>query len=243
MEITSSQFWVALLEIIGVNIVLSGDNAVVIALAARLLPIPARRKAIFFGSFAAIVMRIILTVVAVEMLKLRFLKAIGSVLLVWIAVRLLAPEEDGDTVAAEGAGDLWAAVRTILLADLVMSLDNVIGVAAAARGNLVLLVLGLAISIPLIIFGSTVILRLMDRFPVIIALGAGLLGYVAGEMFLTDPAVAPYMEGLPSWLEHVIPVALALVVVVVGKFIARITRDRRREMKLQPVDLATRKDE
>ena len=238
MEITSPQFWVSLMEIIGVNIVLSGDNAVVIALAARMLPVPARKKAIFFGSFAAIVMRIILTVVAVEMLKLRFLKAVGSLLLIWIAVRLLAPEADGEGGPAADTGNLWAAVRTILLADLVMSLDNVLGVAAAAHGNLVLLVIGLAISIPLIIFGSTVILRLMERFPVIILLGAALLGYVAGEMFVTDPAVAPFVETLPAWLDHVVPLVMAVAVVAVGKLIEARVLAKRREAKLQSVDLA-----
>jgi len=242
MEITNPQFWVALLEIIGVNVVLSGDNAVVIALAARMLPVPARKKAIFFGSFAAIVMRIILTVVAVEMLKLRFLKAAGSVLLVWIAVRLLAPEEDGDVAPADNAGNLWAAVRTILLADLVMSLDNVLGVAAAAHGNLVLLIAGLAISIPLIIFGSTVILRLMDRFPVIIVLGAALLGYVAGEMFLTDPAISGFVETMPAWLEHAAPLTTAVMVVTIGKLIERRFLAKRHEVKSPPVDLAIREE-
>ncbi|MBP1149932.1 TerC family protein [Methylocaldum sp. RMAD-M] len=211
------QFWIGLGEIIVVNIILSGDNAVVIALAARSLPEQQRNLAIVWGSVAAILMRVVLTIVAVEMLRLPYLKIIGSVLLFWIAVQLLLPEGDG----GEGVDDhdnLIAAIRTILIADLVMSLDNVIAVAAAAKGNVLLLILGLAISIPLVIFGSTVILRLMDRFPVIIVLGAALLGFVSGEMLVTDPAW-PGPEG--HWLHDVIPFVGAVLVVLAGKWLAQ----------------------
>ena len=188
MDLTSAAFWAALGSIILANVVLSGDNAVVIALAARALPPQQQRKAIFWGSGAAIVMRIVLTIIAVEMLRWPWLKILGGLLLLYIGVTLLAEEEDGDGGEAREGG-LLAAIRTILVADLVMSLDNVLAVAAAAKGNTPLLVIGLAISIPLIIFGSTLLLKVMERFPIIITLGAALLGFLAGEMILTDPAV------------------------------------------------------
>ena len=187
-ELMSPVFWGGLMTIIGINIVLSGDNAVVIALAARSLPPKQQRLAILWGSGAAVVMRIILTIVAVELLRLPYLKLVGGVLLLWIAVQLMMPEEETEGHGADVVG-IWGAMKTILIADLVMSLDNVIAVAAAAKGSLLLLILGLAISIPLVIFGSTLLLKLMERYPIIITLGAVLLGWVAGEMFVTDPLV------------------------------------------------------
>ena len=210
-------FWIGLGQIILVNIILSGDNAVVIALAARSLPETQRRQAVVWGSFAAIAMRVILTLVAAEMLKLPYLKLVGSGLLFWIAVQLLAPEEDGDE-DIHGHDNLLSAIRTILIADLVMSLDNVIAVAAAAHGSLVLLILGLAISIPLVIFGSTLVLRLMDSFPGFVVVGAALLGYVAGEMLVSDPAFHGW-RGLEegSFLHTALPLLGAAAVVAVGK--------------------------
>lgn len=216
----SSQFWVALAQIIGINIVLSGDNAVVIALASRSLPPAQQKKAIIYGSLAAIVMRIVLTVVAVSLLTLPYLKIVGSILLLWVAVQLMLPEDEGDE-HGPSASNIGAAIRTILIADLVMSLDNVLGVAAAAKGNMVLLIVGLAISIPLIIFGSTVILKLMERFPVIITIGAALLGYVAGEMLVGDPALTEFFKSQPDALHTIIPVAGAVLVVAIGKFMSR----------------------
>src|SRR6478609_696280 len=185
--ITTPEFWLALLQIILINIVLSGDNAVVIALASRSLPPQQQKQAILFGSVGAIVLRIVLTFFAVMLLGQPYLKLIGAALLLWIGIGLL--KGDDDDAELEGHSNLIAAIRTIVVADLVMSLDNVIGVAAAAKGNLLLLVLGLVISIPLIIFGSTLILKLMNRFPVIITLGAALLGWVAGEMAISDLAL------------------------------------------------------
>ena len=217
MGLTDTAFWVALMQIIGVNIVLSGDNAVVIALAARSLPQKQQKAAVIWGSGAAVVMRIILTVVAVEMLKWPYLKLIGAVLLLWIAVKLLVPEDDGegDITASD---NLMSAIKTILIADLVMSLDNVIAVAAAAKDSLTLLILGLAISIPLVIFGSTLLLKLMDRFPIIITIGAGLLGWVAGEMAVTDPAIHGFVEQ-NHYLHNVLPVAGVIIVVALGKYL------------------------
>ena len=213
-----NQFWLGLLEIIGVNIVLSGDNAVVIAMAARSLPARQQRSAILLGSGAAIVLRIILTAGAASVLRLAYLKLVGALLLLWIGVQLMLPADDDDGAVGQAAGHLLAAVRTILIADLVMSLDNVIAVAGAAHGDLVLLIAGLAISIPLIIFGSTAILKLMDRFPVVIKLGGALLGYVAGEMLLSEPVLEPY-EQAPI-VHMMMPWAGALLVFAVGSWVS-----------------------
>jgi YjbE family integral membrane protein len=218
-ELQTTVFWVGLWQIILVNIVLSGDNAVVIALAARSLPPHQQKLAVAWGAGAAVVMRIILTIIAVEMLKWPWLKLIGAVLLLWIAVKLLIPEDGGDD-GIESSSNLWAAIKTILIADLVMSLDNVIGVAAAAKGSMTLLILGLAISIPLVIFGATMLMKLMERFPVIIIIGAGLLGWVAGDMAATDPVVKDWVNAHAAWLHYAAPAAGAVLVVVVGKWLA-----------------------
>jgi YjbE family integral membrane protein len=193
-EIATQTFWLGLLKIIGVNIILSGDNAVVIALAARSLPAKQQKAAVLWGSGAAVVMRIVLTIFAVALLTLPWLKLIGSILLFWIGIKLLVPEDGDEDVNA--SDNMIAAVKTILIADLVMSIDNVIAVAAAAQGSYLLLVLGLAISIPLVIFGSTLLLKLMERWPVIITIGGGLLGFVAGEMLVTDPVVLDWLKGI-----------------------------------------------
>jgi YjbE family integral membrane protein len=214
------QTWTALAEIIGVNIVLSGDNAVVIALAARSLPPAQQKKAVVFGSLAAIVMRIILTIVAAKVLALPWLRIVGSALLLWIGIKLLVPEEDGGAHGDRQGGGLVSAIRTILIADLVMSLDNVIAVAAAAKGSVPLLIAGLAISIPLIIFGSAVILKLMDRFPVIITLGGALLGFVAGEMLIGDAVISAWVNASAGYLHYVAPAAGALLVVIIGKWLS-----------------------
>src|SRR6202007_2262702 len=190
----SAEFWVGLGKIIAVNIILAGDTAVVIALAARSLPRKQQTQAIVWGSGAAIVMRILLTLFAVALLTLPWLKIIGSLLLFWIGVKLLVPEEDDAEI--EASDQLLTAIKTILIADLVMSLDNVIAVAAAAGGSVLLLILGLAISIPLVIFGATLLLKLMERYPVIITIGAGLIGWVAGEMLITDSALTGWLTGL-----------------------------------------------
>lgn len=196
IEFGTAAFWVALTQIIWVNILLSGDNAVVIALAARSLPPKQQKQAILIGSGAAIVMRILLTLVAVQLLQLPYLKIIGAVLLVYIGVTLVLPEGGEEGEDGGGTSGMAAAVRTILIADLVMSLDNVIAVAAAAKGSTPLLVFGLAVSIPLVIFGSTLLLKVIERFPVIVWLGAALLGFIAGEIAVSDP-------GIDKWAEHV----------------------------------------
>jgi YjbE family integral membrane protein len=213
---TSPEFWVALSQIILINIVLSGDNAVVIALACRSLPPRQQRNAILFGSVGAIVLRVVLTFFAVYLLTLPYLKLVGAGLLLWIGVGLLKGDDGEEHM--DDNGSLAAAIKTIIVADLVMSLDNVIGVAAAAKGNVPLLVFGLVISIPLIIFGSKVILGLMNRYPVIITLGAGLLGWVAGEMFLTDPAMKDWVEQHHE-LHNLMPALGAVTVVALGKYL------------------------
>ena len=226
MEFTSAAFWAALGSIVWVNIILSGDNAVVIALAARSLPPHQQKKAIFWGSAAAIVMRVVLTIIAVEMLKWPWLKIVGALLLVYIGITLMLEDDDEEGEASDKAGGLLVAIRTILIADLVMSLDNVLAVAAAAKGDIPLLVIGLALSIPLIIFGSTLLLRVMERFPIIITAGAGLLGFLAGEMFLTDPALVARIGELPHWQVDAGGAIGAALVVVVG-----LTLQRRRERR------------
>ena len=193
----SADFWIGLLKIIWINIILSGDNAVVIALAARSLPADQQRKAVLLGSSAAVALRIALTVVAAKLLQMSFLQIVGGLLLLWIGVQLLSQEEEDDGHIKEH-DSLMAAVRTILIADLVMSLDNVIGVAASAKGSMLLLILGLAISIPLVIFGSTLMIRLMERFPIIVTLGAALIGWVGGETMASDVALADLLNGYPG---------------------------------------------
>ena len=213
-------FWTALLKIIGVNIILSGDNAVVIALAARSLPEKQRGQAVFWGSGAAIVMRIILTLFAVALLALPWLKFIGAVLLLWIGVKLLTDEEDGDD-GVKSHDSMLAAIKTILIADLVMSIDNVIAVAAAANGNTVLVMIGLAISIPLIIFASTLLIKVMERFPIVITIGAALIGWVAGEMAWTEKVIEPFTSQYPHQFSYIAAAAGAILVVAIGKFLVR----------------------
>jgi YjbE family integral membrane protein len=223
MNLADSSVWIALLKIIWVNILLSGDNAVVIALAARNLPARQQKAAILGGSGAAIVLRVVLTLFAVALLQYPYLKLIGSLLLVWIGIQLLA---GGDGEGDVKAGDsLFNAVRTILVADLVMSLDNVIAVAAAANSapeaaRTPLLIVGLGLSIPLIIYGSTLLLKLMQRFPIIVTIGAGLLGFVAGEMAVSDMAINEWFESHMQGMALVVSIACAVFVVGVGKWLA-----------------------
>ncbi|MDM0044611.1 TerC family protein [Variovorax dokdonensis] len=218
-----ADFWIALVEIVWINILLSGDNAVVIALAARSLPAAQQMRAIVFGSAAAVVLRIVLTMLAVELLTLPFLQIIGGALLLWIGVQLLGDEQEGEGEGPEPSG-LGAAIRTILLADLVMSLDNVIAVAAAAQGDMVLLALGLAIGIPLVIFGSRLMIRLMERLPIIITVGAALIGWVAGQTIANDVVLQDLTSRQP-WLRHAAAAAGAAAVLLLGHLFKARTRD------------------
>ncbi len=212
MEILTAHFLTALLQVMLVNIVLSGDNAVVIALAARNLQPRHRKFAIAWGSAGAIVLRVLLTIAAVQLLKIPFLQFVGALLLIWIAFKLLIEDDAGDE-AHHAHGDLFGAIRTILIADLVMSLDNTLAIAGVAKGDATLLIIGLVLSIPLIVLGSTLIMKIMDRFPIVVYIGAGLIAWTAGEMIDSDKAVQPYLPGLfhgTYWLP------LAITVVVIG---------------------------
>jgi len=223
-DLASGAVWGALGAIIVANILLSGDNAVVIAMAARSLPPSQQKKAVFWGSAAAIVLRVILTLVAVSLLGVPFLKIIGAILLFWIGVQLMLDSAEEGEVRAHGT--LAGAVRTILVADLVMSTDNVIAVAGAAdrapeEWRMTLIAIGLATSIPLIIAGSQLLMKVMDRFPVIITLGAALLGFLAGGMFVTDPWWAAWFKANLPDAEVLFGSACAVGVVIIGKWIQR----------------------
>jgi YjbE family integral membrane protein len=219
--------FLAILKIIGINIVLSGDNAVVIALACRNLPPAQRRMGILLGAGAAVVLRIIFTVMIAYVLDVPWLKLLGGLLLFWIAVKLLKSEEaDEDSVKA--GGSLFEAVKIVAIADVVMSLDNVLAIAAAAGGQMWLIILGLVISIPLVVFGATLILALLTRFPIMVWAGAALLGWVAGELLATEPMLQPYMEQLAAQLgttekmiAKVFEVSGALLVILGGFLVSR----------------------
>jgi YjbE family integral membrane protein len=215
----STDFWLGLMLIIWINIILSGDNAVVIALAARSLPPEQQKKAIIFGSGAAVILRIGLTVVAAKLMTLEYLQIIGGLLLLWIGAQLLGEQEEDEGEAKE-YGSLMAAVRTILIADLVMSLDNVIAVAAAAKGSTTLLILGLAISIPMVIFGSTLMIKMMERFPIIVVFGACLIGWVGGETIVSDVLLRDTVQAAP-WLHYAGAVVGALAVYLIGKYMQK----------------------
>lgn len=198
-----------------VNIVLSGDNAVVIAMASRCLPSKEQKLAVVLGCGVAVVLRILLTVVAVILLEIPYLQFAGGLLLVWIAAKLLMEEEEEGNI--EGKDRLWPAVWTIVTADLIMSLDNTLALAAVANGNILLLIIGLALSVPLIIFGAQLIVFVMEKFPIIVYAGAGLIAWTAGEMMVRDPKLG---ENLLKWthFEWMIPAVITLGVVLVGYY-------------------------
>ncbi|QDR83193.1 TerC family protein [Sporomusa termitida] len=193
------EFLLALASIMMVNIVLSGDNAVVIAMASRCLPPKQQKMAILWGSAGAIGLRVILTLVAVVLLQIPYVQFIGGILLVWIAAKLLMEDQCAENV--EAGGSFMTAIKTIIVADLVMSLDNTLAIAAVAKGDYMLLGLGLALSIPLIIFGSQLIIKIMDKYPVVVYAGAALIAWTAGEMMISDHKIGPVIHGLlPAWL-------------------------------------------
>lgn len=204
-----------LVEIAAINLVLSGDNAVVIALACRSLPPHQQKQALIMGSVGVVVMMTVLTACAAYLLSLPYVQLAGSLLLLWIGTKLLMPEAGGNHVK-EGSR-LAQAVKTIIVADIVMSLDNVLGMAGAAEGHLGMLVVGLLITIPLILLCSAVIVKLFERFPVLVTLGGALLGYVAGEMAVGDPAISGWVTASAPYLHLVFPAAGAIVVVGLGK--------------------------
>jgi YjbE family integral membrane protein len=217
-DFASAAFWIAVGQIILIDIVLSGDNAVVIALACRNLSAEQRRKGILWGVAGAVTLRVILTTFAALVMNLPWLKLVGGLLLIWIAVKLILPEdEEGHDI--QSSEHLWGAVKTIVVADFVMSLDNVIAVAGAAHGSLALLLFGLAVSIPLIVWSSQLIMHWMERFPLIVLLGAGLLGYVAGQMIMTDPGVLGLLPPVPEWGAKLAGAVGAVLVVAIGRWL------------------------
>ena len=224
VELATPQFWVAVVEIIFVNILLSGDNAVVIALACRNLAQRQRRQGIFWGVLGAIVLRIVLTFFAMSLLAYPWLKLIGGALLLWIGVKLIT-QDDGGEHKVKASDRLMTAVWTIIVADLIMSLDNVVGVAAAAKGDGLLIVFGLVTSIPIVIVGSQIIMRLIARFPVLVLAGGGLLGYIAGEMVIEDPALQSWIAANAAEVAWIVPPLGFAAVVAMGLWL---TRRRRR---------------
>ena len=196
MEFLSAEFFSALLAIIIIDLVLAGDNAIVIALAARSLPAELRNKAILWGTVGAIVMRSAMTIIVVWLLMIPGLRFIGGLALVWIAWKLLVPKQDTGEVHAKPVDSFWAAMKTIVIADAIMGVDNVLAVAGAAKGSFLLVVLGLLISVPIVVWGSTLILKWVDRFPVIVYVGAGVLAWTAAQMMLHEPLLAPYVDNL-----------------------------------------------
>ena len=228
-EVSSPDLWVAVMQIIAIDIVLSGDNAVVIALACRNLPPAQRKRGIFWGVVGAVGLRVVLTAFAAGLLGLPYLKLVGGALLLWIDIKLLLPDDGGDHEIT-AASHLWGAVKTIIVADFIMSLDNVIAVAAASRDSIMLLLFGLAVSIPLIVASSQLILHFMERFPIIVTLGAGLLGYVAGGMIVNDVLVREWAHALVPGINYVAGACGAILVIISGHWLAwRNTpaRDRR----------------
>ena len=218
-ELTSSLFWIAVLQIIIIDIMLGGDNAVVIALACRKLPPEQRKKGIFWGVVGAIGLRVVMIFFALQLLAVPYLKIVGGLLLLWIGIKLMIPEHEDEHDSIDGGTTLMAAIKTIVVADAVMSLDNVIAVAGASHGSMVLVTFGILVSIPIVVWGSKLVLTLMDRFPVVITLGAALLGWIAGGMLLSDKATPEALsKGIP-YAHYLFAAAGAVLVVVVGKWL------------------------
>ena len=217
--LSDPETWTALFKIAVINVVLSGDNAVVIALACRSLPPKQQRNAFLVGTGGIVVLMTGLTASAALLMTLPYIQIIGSVLLLWIGVKLLLPEDDEGNV--KDSDNFWEAVKTIIIADIVMSLDNVLGMAGAAKGHFGMLFVGLVITMPLILFGSAMLMKLMERFPALITIGSGLLGYVAGDMAVGDLAVKDYVETHAQALDVVAPIVGAAFVIVAGKLLAR----------------------
>ena len=220
LELTvDTNFLLALLQIIWINVLLSGDNAVVIALACRSLPPRERKIGVMLGAGAAVVLRIIFTLAVVWLMEIPYLKLVGGALLFWIAVKLLTDEADEASV--QESDTIWNAVRTVAIADMVMSLDNVIGIAAAAKGSVPLIVFGLCLSVPLIVFGATLIITLLQRYPVLVWAGAGLLGWVAGSIMVSDPGWHSVFGAWPHLVDEAVGGSVGVVLVLGLAFVLR----------------------
>ena len=229
-DLTHPAFWLAAVQIMGINILLSGDNAVVIALAVRGLPHKQRFWGMVLGAGCAAVLLILFTGIVATLMQLPYLKFAGGLALFWVAIKLVTPQHQDAEDSTEAVEDLWRAIRVVVVANLVMSLDNVIAVAAAAKGNYVLLALGLAISIPVVIAGSALFLAIIERFPIVIWGGGALLGWIAGGLLPDDPVVAAYIpQTIADRLDVACGIAGAIIVVSVGWYLVRSTRLREEE--------------
>lgn len=213
-------FLIGLIQIIGIDILLSGDNAVVIALACRSLPKNQQKWGIVFGTGAAVLLRIIFTIFVTALMEVPYLKMAGGLLLFWVGYHLLKPEDDSKP-EIKASGNLFGAIRTIVVADAVMALDNVVAIAAAAKGNYFLLIFGLAASIPLVVFGATILIRLIERYPIIVTMGAALIGFIAGEVIVKDPAIADWVDVHAHWLHYAAPAGGALLIIAAGRLMRR----------------------
>jgi len=227
MDLASPQFWIAVLQIIAIDIILGGDNAVVIALACRRLPEKQRNLGIFWGVFGAIALRVVLIYFAFTLMAIPFLKIVAALLLLWIGIKLLQPEPEGNGHEINASATLLGAIKTIIIADAMMSLDNVIAIAGAARDSVVLVTFGMAVSVPIIVWGSKLVMRLMEKFPVTIFIGAGLLGWIAGGMSTTDAVSREWVDNNAAFLHWVAPAGGALLIVIIGKWLADRTGARR----------------
>lgn len=224
IEFLQTLHWGSLFQIVLIDILLGGDNAVVIALACRNLPKQQRMQGILWGTAGAIILRVVLIFFALTLLDLPFLKVVGGLLLMWIGIKLLMPDDDAHG-NIQGGGTIWAAVKTIIIADFVMSLDNVIAIAGAAQNahldhQLGYVIFGLLLSVPIIVWGSTLVLRLIDRFPIVVTLGGALLGWIAGGMLVTDKIVENQFGVQPQPVKLGVEIVCALFVVALGKWLA-----------------------
>jgi YjbE family integral membrane protein len=231
-QFMTADFWLAVGQIIMIDILLGGDNAVVIALACRKLPPKQRTLGIMWGTAGAILLRVILIFFALTLLQIPYLKIVGAALLLWIGIKLLLPEHEEAHGNIQASDKLWAAVKTVIVADFVMSLDNVIAIAGAAEGaggdhKMPLVIFGLLVSIPIIVWGSQLVIKLMDRYPIVITLGGMLLGWIAGQMIVTDPVLKGWADAQGEWLQYAAPAAGAVLVLLVGKWLAARARAAR----------------
>src|SRR4029077_15236585 len=218
-----SEAVVALTKIMIINVVLSGDNAVVIALACRRLSPRHQKLAFIWGSVGVVALMAILTFFIVYLLSLPYLEIVGSLLLMWIGIKLLVAEDEAEDGKVEQKSTLMAAIRTIIIADIIMSLDNVLAMAGAAKGHMWMLVAGLVITVPVILFGSALLMKLMDRFPIFVMIGAALIGWVAGEMAISDPAFKDWIDANAPVLHYASPIACAAIVIIAGKAIEHLS--------------------
>lgn len=227
MELLTPEFWMALLSIILIDLVLAGDNAIVIGLAARNVPQKDQRKVIIWGTVGAIIIRVIMTLLVVQLLLIPGLRLAGGLALVWIAYQLLVDEKSHDIKAGN---QMWAAIRTIIIADAMMGLDNILAVAGAAHGDNLLVIMGLAISVPIMVWGSTMILKLTERFPVVITIGAAVLAWTASKMIVAEPLIHGWFAS--EWLKYSFEILVILAVVGLGTQMKK-RREKMRQDALQ----------